>query len=449
MVIGGNNANKNTLNRGNLMNPIEAEVFETPGNPQEKMRRLYGKELSPSNAKKYLAGIRLHLNTLARMNVDNKSTQYTQQETVYNKDKSQTVKRDIYLNDDEAASPISVMKKCGFDPLLWEVVTCRLISGSWDVTIKNADGEGVLHTNRKYSVTLTVKPLAGKLTSDQIIDVFKSLPPVKVAQYKYNAGSYMLELPIMDFHLGKLSWGEETGQDDYDLKIAGRLWKETVTDILSKVSVLGNPEYILFPIGQDFFHFDTPGVTTTSGTQLDTDSRWQKMFTEGIARLIEAVENCRALAPVKIVWVPGNHDQVLSYAAVVGLSQRYCNTNDVEVDLSPTPRKYHLYGSNLIGFAHGENEGKRLEGLMQIEAPEMWGKSVWREYHLGHLHSESVTTKNGIVFRRISSITAPDAWHSEKGFLGATRQATAFVWDKEKGLQAILVSNVIVDNETS
>ena len=418
---------------------LEDEIFSSPGNPQETMRRLYGKELSFSNAKKYLAGIRLHINTKAKLSPD---AQYTRQETVYNKDKSQTIKRDIYLNDDEAASPISVMKKCGFDPLLWEVVTCRLVSGSWDVTIKNADGEGVLHTNRKYSVTLTVKPLGGKLTSDQIFDVFKSLPPVKVAQYKHTPGKFMLELPIMDFHLGKLSWGEETGQDDYDLKIAGRLWKETVTDILSKVSVLGDPEYFLFPIGQDFFHFDTPRVTTTAGTQLDSDTRWQKMFTKGVELLVWAVEQCHALAPVKVMWVPGNHDQMLSYAAVVGLSQRYAHTETIDVDLSPTPRKYHLYGSNLIGFAHGENEGKRLEGLMQIEAPEMWGKSVWREYHLGHLHSESVTTKNGIVFRRISSITAPDAWHSEKGFIGSVRQAQAFVWDRDRGLQVIVNSNV-------
>ena len=447
MVIGGNNANKNTLNRGNLMNPIEAEVFKSPGNPQEKMRRLYGKELSPSNAKKYLAGIRLHLNTLARMNVDNKSTQYTQQETVYNKDKSQTIKRDIYLNDDEADSPTSVMKKCGFDPLLWEVVTCRLVSGSWDVTIKNADGAGVLHTNRKYSVTLTVKPLGGKLTSDQIIEVFKSLPPVKVTQYKYDAGSFMLELPIMDFHLGKLSWREETGAD-YDLKIAEKLWRVTVTELLGKAAAFGTPELILFPIGQDFFHFDTPSTTTTAGTQLDSDTRWQKMFTRGVALLVEAIEQCRALASVKVLWIPGNHDTVLSYAATVGIAQRYANAGDVTVDLSPMPRKYVRYGRNLIGFAHGENEGKRLEGLMQIEAPEMWGKSVWREYHCGHLHSESVTTKNGIVFRRISSITAPDSWHSEKGFLGSTRQATGFIWDKEKGLQAVLVSNVIVNNET-
>ena len=184
------------------MNAFEEQVINAPGNAQEKMRRLYGKELSYSNAKKYLAGIKLHLDMMERLN---KNTQeYSQEETTFNKDQSQTIKRDIYLSEDEAASPISVMKKCGFDPLLWEVVTCKLVSGSWDVTIKNDMGDGVLHTNRKYSVTLTVKPLGGKLTSDQIFEVFKQLPPAKITQYKRIAGTYMLELPIMDFHLGKL-----------------------------------------------------------------------------------------------------------------------------------------------------------------------------------------------------------------------------------------------------
>jgi len=62
--------------------------------------------------------------------------------------------------------------------------------------------------------------------------------------------------------------------------------------------------------------------------------------------------------------------------------------------------------------------------------------------HLGHLHTEKTVEKNGIEFRRISSITAPDAWHSENGFIGSTRRAQAFVWDKDKGLQMILNSNV-------
>lgn len=423
------------------MMQFEADVLTAPGNAQEKLKRYYGKELNYNNAKKYFAGIKLHLETMQKL--DTNKVVFEQEEVSFNKDKTQTVKRDVYLTEDEKASPVKIMQKCGFDPLLWEVINCRIVSGSWDVTIKNLDGEGVLHTNRKYSVTLTVKPLGGKLSMDMVMQAFDGLKPVKLTAYKYQPGTFLLELPIMDFHLGKLAWGEETGQSDYDLKIAEALWKETISDILSKVKPFGRPESILFPIGQDFFHFDTPSVTTTAGTQLDSDSRWQKMFAKGVELLVWAIEQCRALAPVKVMWIPGNHDQMLSYAATVGIAQRYSNTESVEVDLTPTPRKYHLYGLNLIGFAHGVDEGKRLEGLMQVEAAAQWGGSVWREYHLGHLHSESVVTKNGIVFRRIASITAADSWHTEKGFIGATRQAAAFIWDKEKGLQAIINSNVI------
>jgi len=429
------------------LNSFEQQVLSSDGgNAQEKMRRLYGKELAYNNAKKYLAGIKLHISHLEKLGVGSssepdKAREYSHEETTFNKDASQTVKRDVYLTPEEAASPTSIMKKCGFDPLLWEVVTCKLVTGSWDVTLKNADGEGEQHTNRKYSVTLTVKPLGGRLTSDQVLDMFKNLPPVKLEPIRHEAGNFMLELPIMDFHLGKLSWREETGVD-YDLKIAEKLWRATVSDLLGKARLAGIPEYILFPVGQDFFHFDTPATTTTAGTQLDSDTRWQKMFNTGVALLIWAVEQCRMLAPVKVLWIPGNHDTVLSYAATVGLAQRYTETEDVTVDLSPQPRKYVRYGLNLIGFAHGVEEGKRLEGLLQLEAAQDWGKTIWREMHLGHLHTEKTVEKNGIEFRRISSITAPDAWHNENGFIGSTRRAQAFIWDKNKGLEAILNSNV-------
>jgi len=421
-------------------------MAEGSGNAQEKMRRLYGKELAYNNAKKYLAGIKLHISHLEKLGVGSssepdKAREYSHEETTFNKDASQTIKRDVYLTPEEAASPISIMKKCGFDPLLWEVVTCKLITGSWDVTLKNADGKGEQHTNRKYSVTLTVKPLGGTLTSDQVLDMFKNLPPVKLESIRHEAGDFMLELPIMDFHLGKLAWREETGAD-YDLKIAEKLWRETVHSLLSKAQLAGRPEYILFPIGQDFFHFDTPTTTTTAGTQLDSDTRWQKMFCKGVELLTWAVEQCRLLAPVRVLWIPGNHDTILSYAATVGLAQRYFETEDVSVDLSPQPRKYVRYGANLIGFAHGVEEGKRIDGLMQVEAAQDWGRTTWREYHLGHLHTEKTVEKNGIEFRRISSITAPDAWHNENGFIGSTRRAQAFIWDKNKGLEAILNSNV-------
>ena len=166
----------------------------------------------------------------------------------------------------------------------------------------------------------------------------------------------------MDFHLGKLAWGEETGGQDYDLKIAEKLWRKTVADLLSKAELFGAPELVLFPIGQDYFHFDTPQTTTTSGTQLDSDTRWQKMYSKGVELLVWAVEQCRAIAPVKIIWIPGNHDTVLSYTATVGLAQRYAECKGVEVNLSPTRRKYFSYGSSLMASRNGLKRENVLRG---------------------------------------------------------------------------------------
>ena len=293
-----------------------------------------------------------------------------------------------------------------------------------------------------------MKPLGGNITFPQILSAFRELEQVDLVEYEYikdlnQNGSYLLELPIMDFHLGKLSWSGETGKEDYDLKIAEKLWRKTMDDLIFKSLAFGNVEKIIFPVGQDFFHFDTPRTTTTAGTQMDSDTRWEKMFVKGIELLVWAIERLRKIAPVEVLWIPGNHDQMLSYAATVGLSQRYSSIESVTVDLSATPRKYRLFGKNLIGYSHGEKEGKRLEGLMQVEAPELWGKSIFREFHMGHLHTELTKTNNGIIFRRISAITATDSWHVENGFIGSVRQAQAFIWDKELGLQAILNSNVL------
>ena len=441
-----------------LIDELINEVLSGTGNAQEKLSRLYGKNLSYNNAVSYLAGIKLHIAKMNEFaNPDGVNRDY-KEINFNNKDATQTVHQDVYLDPEEAISPVKVMQKMGFDPFLWEVISCKVTNGRWDVTLKietpkilkggkfTKEQKPVTKTNKKYSVVLVVRPLANEMTFPQILDAFKDLPVEELPQYQYESiysnKGLLFELPIMDFHLGKLAWLEETG-NDYDLKIAEALWKKTVTDLISKAIRFDGIEEILFPIGQDFFHFDTPRVTTTAGTQLDTDTRWQKMFRKGVELLVWAIENLRKIAPVKVLWIPGNHDQLLSYAAIVGLFHRYSEIDDVQVNLLAAPRKYILFGKNLIGYAHGEKEGKRLDGLMQIEVPELWGKSLFREFHMGHLHTELTTTTNGIVFRRISAITAKDAWHGENGFIGGIRQAQGFIWDKEAGLQAILNSNVV------
>ena len=296
-------------------------------------------------------------------------------------------------------------------------------------------------------VTLTVKPIQFAITVDTIREALEELPEIKLPEYKYKAGGMMLELPILDFHLGKLAWKDETGQD-YDLKIAEQLYRDTVLDILARVKGYGlKIERIIFPIGQDFYHVDTIGNTTTAGTPLDTDTRWEKMYKKGIELLIWALEQLRSIAPVDCMYVAGNHDKMLSYCATITLDAYYRNLKGVSVNTMPTPRKYIEYGKCLIGYSHGKEEGKRIETVMQVEQPEAWGKSEFREWHLGDLHHEEARESGGIITRRLSAITATDAWHAEKAFVGAVQKAQAFVWDKERGLQLVINSVVRKDGE--
>ena len=73
------------------------------------------------------------------------------------------------------------------------------------------------------------------LTKD--IEVFKKgrCLPQKITQYNKTQWLQIYIGVTTDYGLSTLApkglslkWGRETGQDDYDLKIAGRLWKETV-----------------------------------------------------------------------------------------------------------------------------------------------------------------------------------------------------------------------------
>ena len=114
----------------------------------------------------------------------------------------------------------------------------------------------------------------------------------------------------------------------------------------------------------------------------------------------------------------------------------------MSLNTSPYPRKYITYGKCLIGYSHGSEEGKRIDVLMQQECP-TWSETLWREWHLGHLHSEHSREIGGIIVRNISSITSRDEWHTTSGYQ-AIRKAQAFVWDKNSGKVLTIDSNVLI-----
>ena len=245
-------------------------------------------------------------------------------------------------------------------------------------------------------------------------------------------GNLMLEVPIMDLHLNKLAWNQETGED-YDSKIAKERFEETVYEILDRVK--DKPyEKIIFPLGNDFFNIDSSYNTTTAGTPQDADSRWCKMWTLGVQLLIWAIDKLATIAPIYVFLVPGNHDATTSFYAINTIQAYYKDDENVTIDTNPMSRKYVRFGVNLLGFTHLDKEGKRIMGNMQQEAPEAWGKSKYREWHGGHLHSEQVIEASGIHIRNLSSPTGTDAWHFLNGYTGAVARTEIFEWDKLRGL---------------
>ena len=429
------------------LDAFDREVLSKKGYAQDLMRELYGAKLSQGTAKGQLSGIRRHIRFKKKLEAP-EETLPDLDERIYHADGTWTTKRLVMLSEEESQDPQAVVVKMGLDPLQWDVISFKIKRNWWDTPMKlrNEDGVDQATSRRNYQflVELRVKP-SGLISMDAVARVFEALQPPELELFAYQPGRKMLELPIMDLHLGKLAWGEETGED-YDLKIAKQLYEQAVRDFLGKVSHYNLPiERILFPIGQDFFHVDNTTNATTAGTQMDMDTRWAKMYGTGVQILIWAVEQMRQIAPVQIMYVPGNHDKLLSYCAVYTLHAYYKDLSAVSVDLSPTARKYVRYGVNLIGFSHGK-EGKRIFQLMQQEQPQDWGETIFREWHLGDLHHEAAKEEGGVKVRRISSITAADAWHVEKGFR-AIRQAQAFVWDREQGPELMIDSNVMVREE--
>lgn len=426
-----------------ILDQFDQDILAAKGKPEDILQEYYGIRVGANNARKYWTGITKHLKAKRKI-ADNGQANYLNERLVTGNGQI-TTRRMMILSESDSNDPYRIMQLNGFDPLQWELVSYKVKRNDWDTTMKlYEDDRAYPHreTNHQFKVELTVKVIQKIISTEYIEELFNRLDPPKLKEYKYKPGSMILELPIMDLHLGKLAWSKETG-DDYDLKIAIELFKKTIVDLLEKLHHLRLPiEGILFPVGQDFFHVDNSVSTTTKGTVVDTDSRWQKMFGEGVDTLIWAIEELRKIAKVYITWVGGNHDQVLSYCAVYYISAYYRNTSNVEVDLSPMPRKYYHYGVNLIGWSHGK-EGKRIEHLMQQEQPEAWGKTIFREWHLGDLHHEEAKEIGGVKIRRLSSLTALDAWHVQAGY-HAIRMAQAFVWDKERGRQYVIDSNVRV-----
>lgn len=328
------------------------------------------------------------------------------------------------------------LKKAKVDTDIWEVE--RFLINSWEC-VGSEMGRQPL-----WQVKVWLRRKAPKILTDTVESICNRLakhsPKFPKPSAKRCREPHLLEIGLYDVHFGKLAWEPETGTN-YDLHLAERIFKNAVEDLITvSTGTYDKIERVLFPIGNDFLHVDNQDSATTKGTRVDSDGRYAKIVECAFMAIKNAVERLVTVSPIDICWIPGNHDKVASLHLCRELKAYFHNAKHINVDVSPSTRKYYQYGNTLLGFCHGDNEPTgKLPIVMATEKPDLWAHTTHHEWHVGHRHHKkkrdwiSVDEHNGTVVRILPSLCGTDAWHYEKLYAGSKRSAECYLWDKVKG----------------
>ncbi len=237
---------------------------------------------------------------------------------------------------------------------------------------------------------------------------------------------------IGDAHLGMYAWVNETLDENWDLNIAMKYLYAAIDRAIS--SSPQSKECIILSLG-DFFHIDNnDGLTPKSKNRLDFDGRTGKIYAKGVTLMMYAIK--KALEKHEIVHVQclqGNHDVVLSSTLAAALHAIYEDHVRVKVDTSQCLFHFHEFGKVLIGMAHGDVP-RKLEAFKDImtDRAEMWGRTKYRYWLLGHVHHIQKKEFNGVVMESFRSLIPKDKYHTDHGYRSG-RDLSVIVYHREFG----------------
>jgi hypothetical protein len=344
------------------------------------------------------------------------------------------------------------MKYYKLDPKDWDIVKIKV--GNWEVSMKLKQPDGT-HKAIKvpaFRIGLTLLRKTPHPLEIAIGNLIKDMPALPTVDFTKHTGigsqTIAAEIAPFDIHFGKFAWHPETMGGSMDSKIASKVFIDSCTDNLEKLSKWPLAK-IFFVVGQDLMHFENIWAQTPiSGHQLDVDSRLPKVIEICKRSVVHIIDLAIQMAPVEVIRIPGNHDIHASYWLCEILKERYRDNKHVTIDNGPSVKKCRLWGDLLVGWTHDASGRRQMPTVNMLPQfwPEEWGKSRFREWHVGHKHKADVTkTKpvcsvGGTVVRQLSCLTTIDKWHVDEVFVDAVPACESFIWDKQMGIRAFYPS---------
>lgn len=240
----------------------------------------------------------------------------------------------------------------------------------------------------------------------------KRRPAIGKAKYLKDL---MTMYPIGDAHIGMRAWAAECGQD-WDLSIAERTQCGVMDLLVDKV--LPTEQATIIDLG-DWIHQDSiAAVTPKSGHNLDADGRYAKIIHVAIKVIRQCIESALSKhKTVRVICIPGNHNETGALWMSAGLSHMYENEPRVQIETQPSLFAYVEFGKNLVGIHHGHTcKMAQLPAVMAADRAEAWGRTKHRYWYTGHIHHQQINEFPGCTVESFNTLAPNDAYATSGGW---------------------------------
>lgn len=282
------------------------------------------------------------------------------------------------------------------------------------------------HKSEHFSLFVNNKQISLWEIKDWIIEEVQTYSPKypKIDYPKYKE-PHLLVVDAADVHIGKLASAFETG-DAYDHEIAVKRVLEGVEGILRKSQGFDISQ-VLFVIGNDILHTDNAKGSTTSGTQQDTSVMWYDAFKIAQKLYVDVIETLASVAPLTIHYDPSNHDYVTGFLLAQTIQAWFRNCENITFNVTPSHRKYFVYGNNLIGTTHGDGAKESDLAMLMAHESKEWVNCKHRYFYTHHIHHKRSKDYMSVCVEALRSPSGTDSWHHRNGYTHSPKAIEGFI----------------------
>lgn len=306
----------------------------------------------------------------------------------------------------------------------WKVEDGKVIDGE-------VDDSGKMLVVQLYSLRIKFVPITTQtITLESIREYYQKTNKVNKASFpRYKpSNKRILDINTADWHLGARFYNKNWS----DVEDA---FPAMFSDILNRINnCKGIFTKIYFNLLGDVAHYQNRQQKTERNMQTVEGNGMNplEIFDIASSMCISAIDQLLQIAPVEMLYIPGNHDGDLLYYLLARMKSHFYDVGTFSVDLEHASRKVRMFGANLRGWEHGEMPKKNKIHWLASEHAPLWGKSQYRETFAGHWHHEEVIEHGGVKTRILPAVAPKDFWHHRNGYNGNIRATMSFVWEEDR-----------------